>query len=79
LEASSWSCLPRSIAILQVVVGLRVYAGATRWLGLALLCALGGLWLGLSMLGGFAAPIATASIAINIAAVASTLVALSAA
>jgi hypothetical protein len=63
------------VALLQAIAGLRVYAGRLRWLWIAVPCALVGLWLGLAMTAGIAAPIAWATVAVNTAGIATALLA----
>jgi hypothetical protein len=57
--------LTTPLAVLQIIAGLRVSSGGSRWLWLALACGVASIGLALSMTGGFAAPIAWASFAIN--------------
>jgi hypothetical protein len=63
------------VAILQTIAGLRVYGGRLRWLWIAVPSALLGIWLGLAMTAGLAAPIAWASVAVNTVGVAAALLA----
>ena len=63
------------IAFMQAIAGLKVYAGRVGWLWIAVPCAVAGLWLGFAMSGGYAAPIAWASLAVNTLGIATVLLA----
>ena len=63
------------IAIVQAIAGLRAYAGRLHYLWVAIPCALVGIALGNGMTGGIAAPIAWASVAVNIIGIGAALMA----
>jgi hypothetical protein len=65
------------VAVLQAIAGVKVYAGRLRWCWVGVPCALIGLWLGLVMTSGLAAPVAWASLALNAIGIAAVLIAYS--
>lgn len=62
-------------AVIEALVGVRVFAGRLGSAWLALPGGLIGLWLGVGMVDGFAGPIALTSIAVNATALIATAVA----
>jgi hypothetical protein len=53
-------------AIVQMFTGIMLWAGRPRWRLVAILTALFGIFLGVSLLGGFMAPVALATIACEV-------------